>query len=663
MKIKYYCVGFNWNSKQDKNQLPRFLKDGIWENGYSDKFQNTVNNIPVGSKLAAKTTYTRKDSTGKTISVLEIHAIGTVMENLKNGQTLKVDWKKDFKPFKLDGRGAYRSTISSINDPENVRLIFENKITPVDVSVSIPINRDDKEFSHPLNQILYGPPGTGKTYSTINKAISIVEEYKLTKLSNYYDNRQALKDRFDELLIDDWENPDGQIAFVTFHQSMSYEDFVEGIKPLPPKTEAGNVVYKVEDGIFKKIAKLAGQKQSRNITIDDQKVELTEELFEELYYDFAETLNKADQDNSNCELSTAEGYKFNLFRNTAGSITIKAGKQKTKMSASLNELRKVFFENKEPVYKSYEPIIIKKILENNNYNESESENIKKPFILVIDEINRGNISQIFGELITLIEEDKRQGKPEALEVILPYSKEKFIVPPNLYVIGTMNTADRSVEALDTALRRRFYFEEMAPRPELLTPERMLWQFWWENEKYAWTDPEYIELETPFYELLGFPEDNNNVKDKDVYWGPMRKVNTPNENQIEKLADFVKTFSGTNLNLLLMKINKRIEKLLSKDYMIGHAYLINVRSIDDLKTAFFNKIIPLLQEYFYGDYGRIGLVIGNSFLQTVATNDVKFMVVDGYDTGDLNENKVYRIKTAADFNHNPDFITAIKAVYA
>src|ERR1700722_19814486 len=125
MQMKYYCVGFHWNSRTPTDQLVRFLGNGIWENGYENKFQNAVNSVPVGSRLAAKTTYTRKEGE-KVISVLEIHALGTVIKNHQDGQTLDVEWDKGFKSFTLDGRGAYRSTISQVNDPENIRLIFNN---------------------------------------------------------------------------------------------------------------------------------------------------------------------------------------------------------------------------------------------------------------------------------------------------------------------------------------------------------------------------------------------------------------------------------------------------------------------------------------------------------------------------------------------------------
>lgn len=174
--------------------------------------------------------------------------------------------------------------------------------------------------------------------------------------------------------------------------------------------------------------------------------------------------------------------------------------------------------------------------------------------LIIDEINRGNIAQIFGELITLIEEDKRLGRAEMIKLDLPYSKSKFCVPPNLFILGTMNTADRSVEALDTALRRRFSFEEKIPNPKRLK----------------------------------------------------------------------QSIGGILLSELLERINSRIELLLDKDHKIGHSYFINVKDERELKNVFKNKILPLLQEYFYGDFGKIGLVLGNGFVNdSVKSSKVSF----------------------------------------
>jgi 5-methylcytosine-specific restriction protein B len=225
-------------------------------------------------------------------------------------------------------------------------------------------------------------------------------------------------------------------VFTTFHQSYSYEDFIEGIKPIMiDGEEDGNVAYHIEDGVFKQLCK------------------------------------KAEIDPEN---------RYAIF---------------------------------------------------------------------IDEINRGNVSAIFGELITLIEQDKRKGATNAMSVVLPYSKKHFSVPQNVDVYGTMNTADRSVEALDTALRRRFSFEEMLPQPELIASKGK--------------------------------------------------------------AD--KGMIGTiNLVELLSTINERIEALVDRDHTIGHAFFMEVDSPDSLRNVFANKVIPLLQEYFYGDYAKMEMVIGPDF---------------------------------------------------
>ncbi|WP_066224986.1 EVE domain-containing protein [Formosa haliotis] len=176
------------------------------------------------------------------------------------------------------------------------------------------------------------------------------------------------------------------------------------------------------------------------------------------------------------------------------------------------------------------------------------------YAIFIDEINRGNVSAIFGELITLIEIDKRKGSKNEMSITLPYSKKEFSVPSNLDIYGTMNTADRSVEALDTALRRRFEFKEMMPNLDII-----------ENE----------EVE------------------------------------------------GIKLSEVLKIINKRIELLLDRDHTIGHSYFCNVNSSESLANAFNNKIMPLLQEYFYGDYGKIGLVLGNGFVDIIKNDEVNF----------------------------------------
>lgn len=482
-------------------------------------------------------------------------------------------------------------------------LYFEKAVFDEDYRESILFKLFGKMSSkNHLNLILYGPPGTGKTYHTVNRAVSIIDNIPEDELINRFPSRKDLKKRFNELLIKEWDNPKGQIGFITFHQSMSYEDFIEGIKPQEPTVKGGPVNYKVEPGIFLRMCLLADQKESHTVLIENNRIDFTPEMFTDFYYSFSNELPDQDvTDPSPYTLKTPEGYDFYLYKNSASSIVVKARSMKTSMSVSCNELTRVLFEGKTPTYKSYELPIVLKLLDGKGHIKSDITNADKPFVLIIDEINRGNISQIFGELITLIEEDKRLGNDEVLEVTLPYSKKKFGVPKNLFIIGTMNTADRSVEALDTALRRRFNFIEMLP------------------------DYGVIEKDGKLKETGG------------------------------KLGDI-------DLKELLKTLNKRIEKLLDKDHQIGHSYFLSVDSISKLKSVFYNKIIPLLQEYFYGDYGKIGLVIGEGFFEQrskgMRENKNFFASFPDYPPEELLERQVFRLKNTLEME-NDLFKTAIK----
>jgi hypothetical protein len=310
---------------------------------------------------------------------------------------------------------------------------------------------------HPLNLILYGPPGTGKTYLTVNHALSVIEGRPMDEL--LLESRAALRMRYGELV------GEGRIAFVSFHQSFSYEDFVEGIKPV---VESGQINYKVEWGLFRKICDRAMQA-----------------FIEFAYQSQTEQAPDIERDTIPQSLPSLPAYL-------------------------LEECPR--------------------------------------YVLIIDEINRGNVPSIFGELISLLEADKRAGQQEAIYLQLPYSKETFSVPPNLYVIATMNTTDRSTEVMDIALRRRFAFKAMPVQTELV-----------------------VALNAPMA-------------------------------------------AGIDLQKLLLAMNSRIQLLLGRDYAIGHAYLLGVHDLDGLKTAFKRHIIPLLEEYFFSDYGKIGLVLGSDFVK-------------------------------------------------
>ena len=438
--------------------------------------------------------------------------------------------------------------------------------------------RDDMEIKLPPktieqrknpNLILFGPPGTGKTYSIKERVKKISgEEYeKLAK--------------------------SGRLKFVTFHQSYGYEEFVEGIKPSTDETDGnGNIKYSVEPGVFKKfcdenrwIEKTEG---SKDYPINDNpkvwKVSLKETGDNDI--------RKECLENDHIRIGWDE-----YGENITDDMDYSAHGGKNVLSAFINKMRigdivlscyssttidavgivksNYRYDNKFEEYKRVRDVewLIKyqgeRIFELNHRKPLKPPTVyelkisaddvlrfiekdictknSKPCFFIIDEINRGNISKIFGELITLIEESKR----DKVSVTLPYSGEEFTVPSNVYVIGTMNTADRSIALLDTALRRRFDFEEMMPKPELLE------------------DCEGVDLKS----LL-----------------------TAMNERIEYLLDREHTIG----HAYFMESDENGD---------GHS----INSLDKLKDVFKKKIIPLLQEYFYDDYEKIRLVLGKQFV--------------------------------------------------
>jgi 5-methylcytosine-specific restriction endonuclease McrBC GTP-binding regulatory subunit McrB/predicted acetyltransferase len=476
----------------------------------------------------------------------------------------------------------------------------------------------------PLNQILFGPPGTGKTYNTINKAMMIVEGLTEEELIEKYATRKAIKKAFDDLIITDFENSTGQIAFCTFHQSTSYEDFIEGIKP--DKTDEGEVFYEIKKGVFRLISELASAEVIKTSNFD--------EVYQKLLNDIEHS-----PDNRITLETTIQAKEFSIYKNSKGNLRFHANTDKAYEGVIKKNVIEHYLITGEALdWSSYTKAVGKYIKDKYGYSQDVEKRDKK-YVLIIDEINRGNVSQIFGELITLIEDDKRIGKEEAIEAILPYSKVKFSVPSNLYIIGTMNTADRSVEALDAALRRRFSFEEMPPRPQLVSPQRKLWDLWWKYEGIDWYDEPYVTKERELVELLGIEED---FDPKGGIWERMK-----NEGQRESQVSYLDhlNYSGINPEKLLTTINRRIEKLLDKDHQIGHSYFMSVNSVSQLKLAFHNKIIPLLQEYFFGDYSKIGLVLGAGFVEMEESGNI-FADFDDDLAAELSERLLYKIKNVA-----------------
>lgn len=484
----------------------------------------------------------------------------------------------------------------------------------------------DLDSLNPLNLILYGPPGTGKTYRTVDHAIAIMENENVEHISmEREEGYDGVKGDFDKHM------KNGQVGFCTFHQSMGYEDFIEGIKPLKPE-DGKPPQYDVVDGVFKQLCveatfALFAEREQKVVNelgdfsqmyeqfaseVEERQTKEKEIKFKtvsggEIYFDSISTKNNIivkhkDSDRTYTvskdralKLSKAYPDLSKINNIDAQFREIIGGSNATSYWAILNAIRQhaVAPIKKKQSYSAMDYETKKEAIKGFQLSDYNIESDLK-YVLIIDEINRGNVAQIFGELITLIEPDKRLGEDNQLSVTLPYSRESFSVPPNLYLIGTMNIADRSVEALDTALRRRFSFRHMEPKPDRL---------WVTNE-------------------------------------------------------------GIDLNRMLTVINQRLEVLLDMDHTIGHAWLWAAEDLEGLKAAFKDKILPLLQEFFYNDYEKIGLVLGERFVKCEIVNGSVFAKFSS-DSGlgsEYDGKSVYSL-TDIDSLKEEDCIKAFTSIYS
>jgi 5-methylcytosine-specific restriction protein B len=471
-----------------------------------------------------------------------------------------------------------------------------------------------------VNKILYGPPGTGKTYHTINEALRILDPEFLAANAG---DRRAVKQRFDALA------QAGLVRFVTFHQSFSYEDFIEGIRATTDETTDG-LRYEVEDGVFKQLCEAArsrtvaetgsgidvrgrriwklslGDANSEGHVFDEcmekgialmgfgfgadlTGVSSREDIVERVHA-VNEDTKATDYAITALDLFVRRVREGDLVVVTHGNLKFRAIGEVTGGYRHIARDDGEHYVQARPVrwLRQYTPPRPYADLMENRFSQmtiyelrSGSINLERlaallapeqaverepeARVLIIDEINRGNVSRIFGEVITLIEPSKRAGCAEALEVTLPYSKERFSVPHNVHLIGTMNTADRSLAGLDVALRRRFEFLEMLPDAEALSG----------------------------VVVAGVPVDE-----------------------------------------LLSTMNRRIEVLLGRDYMLGHAYFMRLKdtpSLDALAQVFRLQVLPLLQEYFFEDWQKIAWVLND---HRKSDDTVRFLRQTNGSMGDL-----------------------------
>jgi len=477
----------------------------------------------------------------------------------------------------------------------------------------------DKPMPHAVqtattNLILYGPPGTGKTYQTAWEAVRLCLGDAVAADLSGENNRDRLMAEYRRLMTD------GRIEFVTFHQSMSYEEFVEGLRPGideddPTENGAGFRLEPVA-GIFQRIARRAERGAfapavtqvtpntgREPISLEGRNVfqmslgSMSDKSGEQVFAESLESgialfgFNSVDWTDPKYDsfeeierrLETEPGTQpkeprmLHMFRNQVqrGDIFIVSkGKSRFRAigivsgpyeyqqrSTGYNHRRAVSWIWSDPEGRPWQEIHDSEFARDTIYSLSKArldiaaiEQLlnagapvgargpggETPFVLIIDEINRANISKVFGELITLLEPDKRLGRRDEIQLTLPYSKKRFGVPPNLHIIGTMNTADRSIALLDTALRRRFTFKELMPNPAVLSP---------------------------------------NV-------------------------------GGINLQKLLTTVNDRIEYLFDREHQIGHAYFTGCKSAEEVEDVMRHKVIPLLSEYFYEDWSKVATVLGD-----------------------------------------------------
>jgi hypothetical protein len=478
---------------------------------------------------------------------------------------------KTLKFLKSSVPEAYSSLVAMVSN--------ESNIPPKDT-----LQSEIENSTTPLNQILYGPPGTGKTFHLLEKIIPRFKKESTKKPDEIIESEVISKLPWWKIFALVLLEKDNQtVPLIKAHRFIKYKLEFSNTNSLDQTLWGQLSAHSIQESATVQYASRQGP-----LIFDKKFNERNDSIWfiaeeKDLVIEELKAILKEIEKRKTASVETQSNYKFVTFHQSTSYENFVEGISPVFEEDNTDDTEQLTYEIKKgSFYIACEEAVklagflgLKDCLEHSKEERIEKFRNATPYCLLIDEINRGNVSAIFGELITLIEDDKRLTKNEVI-VELPYSNKKFGVPPNLHLIGTMNTADRSVEALDTALRRRFSFKEMPPKYDL--------------------------------DELGYE------------------------------------FAGTTGREILEKINKRIEKLLDRDHLIGHSYFFlkdDENTEEKLINAFYRNIIPLLQEYFFGDYAKIGAVLGEGFIYTEAEED-DTTFASGFENEDYIEKPIYHI---------------------
>jgi hypothetical protein len=563
---RHWAGGFG-----ERERLERFLRENVWEMGWSrDEDRKGARQawkhfeqIRPGDLFAIK-------GFGGTYQ-LTVHLVGEVVDvDLEHGR-LRLKRIPKAKLYKGpapagSGAGSWFETLVPVTREDVIALLFDESDAPT--------------WTGPKNVILYGPPGTGKTFRlreeirpkfmrrsrSTDRSLEVLAELSwfevvvaaLADVGGRASAAQLAEHSFvtTKYRMKELNAPIGSRVWATLQAHT-----VEESQTVRYARRHGVLCFdKEESGVWHFVGDVPPEVPELVSSLRPKPVEISEDFtfvtFHQsyAYEDFIEGIRPRMVDDEETGGGLSYELRPGLFLRAAQAAVRLAG-----FEGTIDELcRSRTHEEREEIFRD-----------------------APPYALFIDEINRGNVSRILGELITLLEEDRRLGAPGEIIVQLPGSRRFFGVPPNLCVIGTMNTADRSVEALDSALRRRFAFWECVPEPVIL--------------------------------------------------------------------DGVVVEGGVDVGRMMRVINERLELLLDRDHLLGHALFLPVRdepTLETLKHVFATSILPLLSEYFYADLGRVGLVLGRGFVQRVGTQ-TRLASFDHEAADTLSERMVYRLKPIDD----------------